>query len=198
MRAAVVLAVSLAVATSACTTGGAQPGEASVDDASTDGTVDPYADSASGDDVVHTYAPTYNAVWNEILLHTCATEFCHAGSADYLHLYSEAIGYQSLVDAAAQGPQCSKTGLLRVNPYHPETSLLYLKVTNPPCGSRMPLSYGNGVPLDAREIEQIGAWISCGALDGDAGCPVEAGADAQGADAADAAAIDATTDAPTD
>jgi hypothetical protein len=195
---AAVLAASLAAITSACSGGSAEPGEGSADDAGID-SGNPYggADSVPGDEIVHTYAPTYAAVWNEVLRPNCALIFCHAGSADYLQLSSEAIGYESLVDAAAEGPMCSKTGLLRVDPYHPDASLMYLKITTPPCGNKMPFLPGNP-SLDPRDVAQIRQWISCGALDGDAGCPVEAGADADGADAADAAAIDATANASPD
>jgi hypothetical protein len=123
------------------------------------------------DQLVHTFAQTYHAIYQEVLGPTCGVEFCHGGTADYLQLWTEAEGYLSLVTAPAQGPACAPTGLLRVDPGHPETSLLYLKLTNtPPCGSRMPLEYGCAGGLDSREVEQIRAWIACGALDGDGGC----------------------------
>jgi hypothetical protein len=201
-RQQVAVAIATLVATPACTRGGAESGDGSADDAGIDSFVNPYggADSAPGDNVVHTYAPTYSAVWNEILLHDCALEFCHGGSADYLQLSSEAIGFQSLVGAPAEGPLCSKTGLLRVDPFHPETSLMYLKITTPPCGSKMPLGYGAPVVLDSRELDQIRAWIACGALDGDAGCLPEGGLDADVADAtateADATVADAADASP--
>ena len=42
-------------------------------------------------------------------------------------------------------------------------SLLYLKVTMPPCGSQMPPEY---FPyLDSRQTGQIQQWITLGALD---------------------------------
>lgn len=139
------------------------------------------------DHLVHTLAPTYHAVYQEILGPTCGVEFCHGGTADYLQLWTESGGYPSLVAAPAQGPACAPTGLLRVDPGHPETSLLYLKLTSsPPCGNRMPLQYGCAGGLDSREVEQIRSWIACGALAGDAGC---AGVgDAAGSTAADAGA----------
>lgn len=109
-----------------------------------------------------TYAPTYSAVWKEILQPSCALLFCHGGSGDYLEFTSEAEGYDALVDAAAEGPLCESTGLQRVAPYHPEASLLYLKVTQPPCGQRMPAE-GAGPPLDSRQTQQIRNWIEAGA-----------------------------------
>ena len=106
---------------------------------------------------------TYSAVWDEILNPTCALPFCHAGSGDYLQLSSKAVGYASLVNAPAAGPDCGSTGLLRVDPGHPETSLLYLKITSPPCGSKMPIQYGPPMSLSARQVAQIHDWIAAGA-----------------------------------
>jgi hypothetical protein len=124
--------------------------------------------------VYRSYAPTYDAVWNEVLHYNCATEFCHGGGvADYLELTSEARGYASLVDAMATGPMCAPTGLKRVDPFQPETSLLYLKITSPPCGSKMPIVYGGPSGLAAGDIDQIRQWIACGAPDGDGGCAAD-------------------------
>jgi hypothetical protein len=110
-----------------------------------------------------TYHPTYSAIWDEILSPTCALPFCHGGSGDYLQLSSKAIGYSSLVGAPASGPDCGATGLRRVDPGNPGTSLLYLKVTSPPCGSKMPIEYGAPEYLDSRQVAQIHDWIVAGA-----------------------------------
>jgi hypothetical protein len=109
-----------------------------------------------------TYAPTYCAVYGEVLAQTCALEFCHAGQADYLQITGKDEAYTALVDAQAQGPTCAT--FKRVDPGHPESSLLYLKITSPPCGSKMPLVYaGLSGNLDPRQIDQIGRWIEAGA-----------------------------------
>jgi hypothetical protein len=122
--------------------------------------------------VYRSYAPTYDAVWNEVLHFSCAVEFCHGGGTmDYLTLTNESVGYSSLLDMAS-GPMCAGSGLKRVDPLHPETSLVYLKITSPPCGSKMPLGLA---PLGAADIDQIRRWIACGAPDGDAGCAADAG-----------------------
>ncbi len=107
--------------------------------------------------------PTFTDVYQQVLVPNCALPFCHAGTGDYLELADMAIGYSSLVNAPAQGPDCAKTGLKRVDPGHPETSLLYLKVTTPPCGAKMPRSYGSAVVLDPLSIQQIKDWIQLGA-----------------------------------
>ncbi|MGH7271773.1 MAG: hypothetical protein ACREJ3_15180 [Polyangiaceae bacterium] len=120
-------------------------------------------DAPSGDASAPTYAPTYSAVYEEVLSPNCAISFCHGGDTDFLQLSSESGGYGSLVNAPAAGPDCAPTGLKRVDPGHPETSLLYLKLTHPPCGSLMPRGYSAG--LDPKQIAQIENWITLGALD---------------------------------
>jgi hypothetical protein len=145
---------------SACSSGSAAPDRGAVD--ASDGS-EGGADEGVDAGVMLTYQPTYSAIWNEILAPDCSLPFCHGGSADYLQLPSQAMGYVSLVDASAGGPDCAATHLLRVDPGHPETSLLYLKVTNPPCGSKMPLVYGAPEYLDSRQTAQIQAWIAAGA-----------------------------------
>jgi hypothetical protein len=121
------------------------------------------AGSAPATDGAPTYAPTYTAVYGEVLSQSCALAFCHAGQADYLQITSKDEGYRALVNAPAQGPGCA--GLQRVDPGHPETSLLYLKITSPPCGSKMPLLYtGLSGSLDPPQVDQIGQWIEAGAL----------------------------------
>jgi hypothetical protein len=122
---------------------------------------------ADASDAVATYAPTYHAVWTEVLAPTCAVEFCHAGMGDYMVLTDETEGYAALVNAPAQGPGC--TGYERVVPYVPDASLVYLKVTDPPCGHKMPYLPDLG-SLDDRAIAQLQQWIACGAPPGDAGC----------------------------
>jgi hypothetical protein len=175
--------------------GGPDTSDASSDDLAQTGPFGSPDAFVPGMGVHHSYAPTYDAIWKEILQPICATDVCHAGSGDYLQLQSEAIGYASLVNAPAQGPMCAATGLRRVEPFHPETSLFYLKVTNPPCGSKMPLLYG--LTLDIRETTQIREWIACGALDGDGGCTPEGGeadAAADGVSADDGGPLDAAAD----
>jgi len=110
-----------------------------------------------------TYAPTYDAVWNEILHPTCAGEYCHGGAGLFLELSSKDRGYETLVNFPTMGVDCKATGLMHVEPGHPERSMVYLKVTNPPCGMHMPPPISGIQPLDDRSIEQLGRWIARGA-----------------------------------
>jgi hypothetical protein len=114
------------------------------------------------------YAPTLTAVYSQILVSKCAIPFCHLGAAGApMTLGSQDEAYMQMVSVPANGPYCGDAGtagLLRVDPGHPETSLLYKKIEmpSPPdlCGDPMP---GNGAFLDARDIQQVADWITMGA-----------------------------------
>jgi hypothetical protein len=159
---ALLLGLSSLVVGSGCTSEPSGP-ENPADDASRSAVDGDGADAITDAGAVPTYQPTYSAIWDEILSPTCALPFCHGGSGDYLQLSSKEIGYSSLVGARAAGPDCGATGLLRVDPGDPDASLLYLKVTSPPCGSKMPIEYGAPEYLDSRQTTQIHDWIVAGA-----------------------------------
>jgi len=119
---------------------------------------------ASDDAAAPTYAPTFTAVYDEILQPTCAGVFCHgAAETGSLSMATKAAAYGGSVNVTAHGPDCGDAGLVIVDPGDPDASLLYRKVTSPPCGSKMPPEY---VPyLDARQTAQIAEWITLGAQD---------------------------------
>jgi len=73
----------------------------------------------------------------------------------------EAAAYMTLTTATSNSHLCS--GQAYVVPGHPESSLLFTKLTaSPPCGERMPL--GGGALPDA-QIEMVRSWIAAGAQD---------------------------------
>lgn len=114
-----------------------------------------------GDEVTRTYAPTYTAVWNEILTPQCAVPFCHVGLGVMpLSVGKDQAYSQQLVNVPASGPMCTKTGMKRVDPGNPSTSLLYQKLTNAPCGAPMPYA---GRILPEADLMQISTWIEQGA-----------------------------------
>jgi hypothetical protein len=110
-----------------------------------------------------TYAPTFTAVYGEILSPICAGPFCHGAGNDFLNMSSKGGAYAATVGAMARGPACADSGLTIVKAEDPDASLLYLKVTDPPCGNKMPADYEPY--LDARQTEQVRQWIAMGALD---------------------------------
>ena len=117
----------------------------------------------AGDPGAPTYAPTFTAIYNEILVPSCALSFCHDGPINPMPLLGQASSYMQIVNAQANGPLCGNMGLTRVVPGNPDMSLLYLKVEQPVpvCGNPMPGS-GKG-SLDARQLAQIKSWIMMGA-----------------------------------
>ena len=132
----------------------------------------PSSDGAPSSDArmpARSYAPTMAAIYDEILSLHCAVRFCHIGGTGATPIMStKDHTYEQLVSVPASGAKCGDAGLaglLRVVPGHPETSLLYLKVENPPpaglCGDPMPS--GNSLPLETLDIEQIRKWIVQGA-----------------------------------
>jgi hypothetical protein len=114
------------------------------------------------------YAPTMTAVYTEVLRFRCGVPFCHLGGAGApMTLDSRDNSYEQMVNVPADGPYCGDAGmagLLRVDPGHPETSLVYTKIQmpSPPglCGDPMPSSGG---PLTNLDIQQIEDWIMQGA-----------------------------------
>jgi len=114
-------------------------------------------------------APTFKEV-NEQVLTTKCTLACHSGgmyAAGGLDMKSDP--YDVLVHGVppADSP-CGGVTMKRIDPGHPETSLVYVKIeakihgTTPLCGDVMPLG-DNTDPLSASEAEMIRAWIAAGA-----------------------------------
>jgi hypothetical protein len=111
-----------------------------------------------------TYAPTYTAIWEEILAPSCAWLYCHGGDGLHLMLRTKDHGYASLL-GPAEGFYCRGTGLRRIEPGVPDQSLVLLKLLEPPpCGERMPISLVADA-LSPEDIEQVRKWIERGAPD---------------------------------
>ena len=119
---------SLAIAPAACSSGsaGGSAGDGSVQEENDGGEVDSFALDATP-----TYAPTFSAVYGEILAPTCAGLFCHGGADAFLSMTSKDVAYSSMVGVVSHGPNCATTGLTIVKPGDPGASLFYLKVTTP-------------------------------------------------------------------
>jgi len=102
----------------------------------------------------------------DTLFVSCRSEVCHGGPLDVpgvgLDLQTRDAAYMAIVDrvAAATGP-CASSGLMRVVPFKPDESLLFLKYAGkPPCGDAMPPAATNS----KENVEQLRAWIAGGAL----------------------------------
>jgi uncharacterized membrane protein len=89
-------------------------------------------------------SPTYNKDVKPILDSRCVG--CH----------SQLSSYNGVVNGVGTGSCSGRNYVVKGNP---DSSLIYLKITNPPCGSKMP----QGGSLSQSEIDTIKNWISAGA-----------------------------------
>lgn len=113
-------------------------------------------------------AATFTEIYPEIFpIETKAQcDFCHGlpsndKSNGNLSMGSEKeVAYQALMNMSA-GSMCGN-GRELVIPGDADNSLLYQKLTTPPCGGKMPLG---GSPLTAAELDQVRSWIEAGAQD---------------------------------
>jgi mono/diheme cytochrome c family protein len=105
-------------------------------------------------------------VYDAVILKHCGA--CHNDAPSFGGLAffpgGAAFAYTNLVGVAAgkgEGFLCRDSGLMRVSPGDPEHSLLYLKLTIPPCGSKMPAAdFGEVAPEQLALVRQ---WIMDGA-----------------------------------
>jgi uncharacterized membrane protein len=89
-------------------------------------------------------SPTYNKDVKPILDSRCVG--CH----------SQLSSYNGVVNGVGTGSCSGRNYVVKGNP---DSSLIYLKITNPPCGSKMP----QGGSLSQGEIDTIKNWILGGA-----------------------------------
>jgi len=106
---------------------------------------------------------SFAAIQSTIFSPRCALPVCHdsASHAGSLVLDDE-HAYDQLVRATPSVETAANAGFLRVDPNHPDTSFLLVKLAGPPPdqGMRMPLG---GPYLDAAEMQLIHDWIAQGA-----------------------------------
>jgi hypothetical protein len=121
---------------------------------------------------------SFAEVYAKVIQPNCTSDYCHYAGVGIrysaLDMSSQVVAYWSLVDQPSIGASCSEMGT-RVVPFHPENSILYLKVSEemPPCGSRMPAdattlinmgtSAFSGNPLTSEQLTLIQSWILAGA-----------------------------------
>jgi hypothetical protein len=137
----------------ACNTGGAAAVDAGPSDAAR---VDPRAEVCAD---LGSAAPAYSLI-QRIFGENCTT--CHAGSASMVDL-SAGVSWANLVQRQAPSPD--SCGGVLVVPGQPESSYLYLKLSEPaPCyGLQMPMGDFASNPLPACVVAIVRAWIAEGA-----------------------------------
>lgn len=106
-------------------------------------------------------------VYEMVIRARCAS--CHNDAPSFggLALFpgGAATAYANLVNVPAgaeESYKCRESGLLRVKPGDPEHSLLYLKLTMPSCGSKMPPGALGGT-LSEEQLSLVRQWIEQGA-----------------------------------
>jgi hypothetical protein len=125
--------------------------------ASSNGGSDGSSSSSSGP------PPTFTQVY-AIISANCLQ--CHVpgqiGTTEgMLDMSTQSLAFTDLVGVPAAGTECGGgKGGTRVVAGQPSMSLLYLKITSPPCGSRMPFQQPQ---LPQAEITTIHDWIAAGA-----------------------------------
>lgn len=127
----------------------------------------PSAAGASGSSTGTGKLSFANDVYQKVIVNKCGA--CHNDAPSFGGLAffpgGPEVAYMNLVNAPAGTEptfKCKDSGLTRVVPGDPEHSLLYLKLTNPPCGSKMP----SGIIPKAtpEQLELVRQWIADGAL----------------------------------
>jgi hypothetical protein len=104
----------------------------------------------------------FAAIYEDILLPSCAAVICHGTGTGELDMSTRARAYESMVEVPAAGDACRDMGFVRVVPGDAAGSLLVTKLVldAAPCGETMPFG---GVLLDA-DVARIAAWIDAGAF----------------------------------
>jgi predicted CxxxxCH...CXXCH cytochrome family protein len=123
---------------------------------------------SSGSSSPGTSSTTFTEVYTTVLAKNCTNSTCHfsgAGSVSVLgalDMSSQPTAYMNLVNVKAAGVKCGTSGLTRVVPNDPSSSLMYEKVhdTVPPCGAQMPYLLP-ALPADEQSL--IFDWINGGA-----------------------------------
>jgi hypothetical protein len=79
---------------------------------------------------------------------------------------SQSQAYSNLVNVVASGGACGGSGIKRVDPSRPDSSLLLDKISHvtPACGAVMPPGADASVTVPQAQIDQVRAWIASGAL----------------------------------
>jgi hypothetical protein len=119
------------------------------------------ANQASKAEATESFAALYEDIF---VPHHCTG--CHDSKAPgQLDLSTAAGSYEQLVGVEAAGSACVAAGTLRVDPGHPDDSLLVQKLMGhdadgqPVCGQRMPQK----VALSSDEIVRVRSWVESGA-----------------------------------
>ncbi|MDP1678014.1 MAG: hypothetical protein Q8L88_14240 [Bacteroidota bacterium] len=105
--------------------------------------------------------PTLQSI-QSVVFNNCSTLSCHGTGKGGLTLVN-GKSYEQLVNQLSIGDGEHSPKFFRVKPFSPDSSFLYIKITNPHSvtqGDRMPQA---GSPLSQNVIDVIKLWIAQGA-----------------------------------
>jgi hypothetical protein len=119
--------------------------------------------SSAPEPAAATFTQVYSALFPLGTMAQC--DYCHDrpprqnsnGNLDMGH--DQATAYTALVSKASMSSTCGG-GMQLVVPGSPDMSLLYMKLSGPPCGDRMPQG---GDPITADQLAMVKSWIAAGA-----------------------------------
>lgn len=105
--------------------------------------------------------PTFSSLQTNIF-NNCAVPSCHGTAARGGLMLTSSESYAQLVNVPSLGDGKNSPPFFRVKPFSPDSSFLYIKITDPGKnqGERMPQG---GTPLAQKEIDAIRQWILDGA-----------------------------------
>ena len=108
----------------------------------------------------------FDQIQTEIFNQNCLGAGCHNAQfqAGGLNLTAGA-SYDQLVDVLSVNPVAQSQGLLRVDPFDPDSSFLVIKLTGPGEGEGTRMPQGED-PLPQSDIDMIRSWILDGAPPG--------------------------------
>jgi len=105
--------------------------------------------------------PTLQSI-QSVVFNNCSTFSCHGSGKGGLTL-TNGKSYGQLVNQLSIGDGAHLPQFFRVKPFSPDSSFLYIKITNPHSGSQGDRMPQGGSSLPQNVIDAVKLWISQGA-----------------------------------
>ena len=109
-----------------------------------------------------TVMPSLTSIQQEVFNKSCNSPSCHGGGAGGLVL-TTGNSYGQLVNVRSQNDGAHNPKFYRVQPNRPDSSFLYIKITNPSSTNQGTLMPRIGGKLSQDKIDAIRTWIANGA-----------------------------------
>jgi mono/diheme cytochrome c family protein len=106
--------------------------------------------------------PTLTSIQEQIFNVSCASPSCHGSGAGGLEL-TTGNSFNQLVNVRSQNDGAHNPKFYRVQPNSPDSSFLYIKITNPNTSNQGTLMPRIGGKLSQDKLDAIRTWIANGA-----------------------------------